>query len=106
MEEEKEEPSFSSWVHRVLCTRDNRSNKRRNTSTVIYPFGTQHCLVSSYLSIDPTILIINTFSDGPTVISRPRVGVVSGTLPKSDLAQEGRRTAPSSHASGLADIRS
>jgi hypothetical protein len=35
-----------------------------------------HCLVSSHLRTDPTNVIKKAFSDGPTVVSRPRVGVV------------------------------
>jgi hypothetical protein len=79
-----------------------------------HPQQTQnlHRLVS-HLSSDPTIVIMNAFSVGPTVISRPRVEVVSGTLPKSDRAVRAldrRRTASSHHwqwpCSGLADIRS
>jgi hypothetical protein len=53
-----------------------------------------HYLASSHLSTDPTIVIINAFPDGPTVVSLPHAGAVSGTSPKSDRAQEGRRTAP------------
>ncbi len=52
-------------------------------------------LVSSHPSTEPTTLTKKMHfrfgifvSDTPTVISRPRVEVVSGVLPKSDRAQE------------------
>ena len=51
----------------------------------------RYCLVS-HRSTDPTIIIMNAFSVGPTFVSRPRVEVVSGTLPKSDRAVRARRT--------------
>src|SRR6267154_3909667 len=51
------------------------------TLTLGTPGQTQnlHYLVSSRLSTDPTLVIKKAFPDGPTVTSRPRVGVVSST---------------------------
>ena len=71
--------------------------------TGIYPLGhprqTQnlHYLVSPRLSTVPANIIMSAIPAGTTVFSDPRVGVVSGTLPKGDHVEEGRRTAPSSH---------
>lgn len=49
-------------------------------------------------------MMINAFlSDGPTVVSRPRVRVVSGALPKSDRAQERAKDSDSPVASRTFD---